>query len=469
MAAIAKKRDFTEGPLFFKITLFALPIMLTGFLQVAYSMADNIVVGQFSSDPNALAALGSTGPLNTILINLLLGLSAGTGVVVSQFFGAKDDESVSRSAHTAMLISIIGGVLFMSIGLSLSRTALALLGTKEEIFESALLYFRIICIGVPASSIYNFGASILRATGNSRLPLIILGTTGLVNVGLNLFFVLVLGMAVDGVAIATVVAQYLSAFAVVAALICKRKESYAIDLRKLRIHSDMLRKILRLGVPAGIQSSMFSIANIFMVNAINTFPTTTVTGYTIANNIDSFVFTAMNGFGQAAMTFTGQNYGAKKPERIKKAIIYCLIQDVAIASIFALFEFLLRFKLIGMFIGEYNATTEEVIRAAAAIMTVMLLSMPLGAIQDALAGALKGLGYSFNAMISGILGICGVRMLWIWIFFPMERFNSLMGLYVAFPLSWGTASLIMLVSLLIAYASIKRKFARVSEGGEING
>ena len=455
---MGKKRDFTEGPLFFRITLFALPIILTGLLQVAYNMADNIVVGKFSSDPNALAAIGTTGPINTILINLLLGLAAGTGVAVSQYFGARDYDEVKKSVHTAMLVSVVGGILFMTLGLTLAKPALALLGAKDEVLPSALLYFRIICIGVPASAIYNFGASILRATGNSRVPLIILGLSGLTNVLLNLLFVIRFGMAVDGVAIATVISQYLSAIAVVVVLMLKRSEPYAFSFKHLRIHKSSLVRILKLGVPAGIQTSMFSIANIIMVNSVNTFSTATMTGYTIANNIDSFVFTAMNGFGQAAMTFTGQNFGARKTDRIKKSILYCMLQEVTVATLVAAVEFALKYKLIGLFLGGSALDTSAIIEAASTIMTVMLLSMPISAMQDFTAGVLKGLGYSFHAMISGIVGICGVRVLWILVFFRMERFHTLSGLFIAFPLSWAISTLIMGISIIIIYGKIKRRF-----------
>jgi putative MATE family efflux protein len=319
---------------------------------------------------------------------------------------------------------------------------------------------------VPATSVYNFGASILRATGNSRAPLFILGTTGLVNVVLNLIFVIGFGMSVDGVGIATVVSQYLSAITVVVLLMKRRSEPYGLKLRSLAIDKKMMLRILRLGLPAGIQSSMFSIANMVMINAINTFPTATVTGYTVASNIDGVVFTAMSGFGQAAMTFTGQNYGARKPDRIKKSMLYSMLQELIVASVVAAIEFILMQQLIGLYVDDAKAEATAIRAAASSIMTVMLLSMPISAIQDSLSGILKGLGYSVFAMVSGLIGICGVRMVWIWCFFPMERFHNLGGLYLAFPISWGIASLMMAVCALFSYRKLKIKFSKqkVTEG-----
>ena len=225
MSAAKIKKNFTEGPLFFRITLFALPIMLTGMLQIFYGMADHIIVGRYSSDPNALAAVGCTGSLTSLIVNLLLGLGGGAGIVVAQCYGAKDDERVSKAVHTSLIFSLIGGIVFSALGLLVSRPVLTLMGTNPEILDSATLYFRIICIGIPANAVYNFGAAILRSTGDSKTPLIILSSTGIVNVLLNLFFVIVCHMSVEGVAIATIASQYLSAVAVIIVLMLKKGES----------------------------------------------------------------------------------------------------------------------------------------------------------------------------------------------------------------------------------------------------
>jgi len=294
------RKNFTEGPIFFRITAFAIPLMLTGILQICYNMADNIVVGKFSNDPVALAAVGCTSSFNNLIINLLLGVAAGTSVVVSQLYGANERRMVERTVHTSFLFSFFGGIVLMTVGMLLARPVLTLMGTKPEVIDKSVLYMKIICCGIPANSVYNFGASVFRAVGNSRLPLIILASSGLVNVGLNVFFVVGAGKSVDGVALATIISQYISAFAVIFALTLKKGESYQISFKKMCFDSRLLKRVLRYGIPNGIQSSMFSISNMMIASAVNTFPTTTVSANTIASNIDALAYTTMNSFSQAA-------------------------------------------------------------------------------------------------------------------------------------------------------------------------
>lgn len=333
MSAARLKKDFTEGPLFFRITLFALPIMLTGLLQIFYGMADHIVVGRYSSDPNALAAVGCTASLTTLIVNFLLGIGGGAGVVIAQCYGARDGGRLSRAVHTSLIFATVGGIAFCGLGLLISRPVLTLMGTKPEILDSATLYFRIICLGIPANAIYNFAAAVLRSTGDSRTPLIILSSTGLINVALNLFFVICCHMTVEGVALATIISQYISALVVVIVLSMKKGEPYRFSFSRLKFDKSIFHAILRYGIPSGIQSSMFNVANVLLASAVNTFPTTTVTANTIAGSVDAITYTTMNSFAQAAMTFVGQNYGALKRERIKKSIIYCVIQVLSVGSL----------------------------------------------------------------------------------------------------------------------------------------
>lgn len=447
-------RNFTEGPLFFRITIFALPIMLTGILQIAYNMADNIVVGQFSGDPTALAAVGSTGSLNNLIINLLLGIGAGTGVVVSQFYGAGNSEKVSRSVHTAMLFSLIGGLVMGSVGFIISRPALILLGTKPEVLDSATLYLRIICVGIPANSIYNFGAAIMRGTGNSKIPLFILGSAGICNVLLNLFFVIVCGMSVAGVAIATIISQYLSAAAIVIILLLKKDQPYGLSLSKLRISKPYLLRILRFGIPAGLSSSMFAVANVIMTGAVNSFPTTTVTANTIASNIDSLTLTSMSCFGQASMTFSGQNCGAKKPERIKKSVLYCGIQVFTVGVIVSMLELIFARNLIGLYLDKSMENAALVEDTAVTIMTLMLSTYVLCGLLDVVSGGIKGLGYTMTAMIINMVFICIFRMIWILGIFP--SIGTVVGLFLAYPISWTLAFATAIISLIVVYRKFKR-------------
>ena len=456
MIATKGRRDFTEGPLFWRITGFALPIMLTGLLQIAYNMADNIVVGKFSGDPNALAAVGCTGSLTTLIINLLLGLSAGTGVVVAQLYGAKDDRGVSRAVHTALIMALAGGLMFMSVGLIVSRPALTLMGTKPEIIDLSVLYVRIICIGIPANAIYNFGASILRATGDSKSPLIILSSTGLVNVMLNLVFVIALNMSVSGVAIATITAQYISAISVVTVLANKKGAPFRFSFSKLCFDKKLFGNITRFGVPSGLTGAMFSFTNVFIASAVNSFPTTTVTANTIASNVDALTYTAMNSFYQAAITFTAQNYGAFKLDRIKKSIAYCLIQVASIGSIVSGLELIFMERIIGLYLDKSDPSYMTVVDTAKGLITMLLIAYILCGLMDTVCGALRGMGYALPPMLVSIGCICGIRLFWIFVIFPLERMHSLVGLYTVYPISWTAALIGMSTIACFALKRVKR-------------
>ncbi|MBQ9070027.1 MAG: MATE family efflux transporter [Clostridia bacterium] len=456
------KKDFTEGPLFFRITLFALPIMLTGMLQILYNMADNIVVGKFSGDPNALAAVGCTGSLTTLIINLLLGIASGAGVVVAQLYGAKDNEKLSRTVHTSMLFSLFGGIFTALVGLIVARPALVLMGTKLEILDSAVLYLSIICIGIPANSVYNFGASILRSTGDSKTPLIILSIAGIINVVLNLVFVIGFRMTVDGVAIATITSQYISAIAVVLCLANKKGEAYRFSFSKLCLDKRLLSRILRYGLPTGLQSAMFSIANVLMTSAVNTFPTSTVTANTIAGNVDAFTYTAMNSFSQASMTFVGQNYGAMKPERIKKSIIYSVIQVLIFGSFVSGTELIFKHQLISLFVDKSSPDALVVTETASSLITMLLVAYLICGVMDIVGGALKGLGFVFNSMLINMFCICGVRVFWIYVIFPMKSMNTLTGLYTVYPVSWTLALIGMTVLFLVKYNKLKNGIFKIA-------
>jgi putative MATE family efflux protein len=434
--------------------LFALPIMLTGILQVAYTMADNIVVGRFSDDPGALAAVGSVGTFYNFTMNFLMGIAAGVSVVIAQFFGAGEHKRLARAVHTTVSISLICGIAFTVIALLISRPVLVLLGTKPEILDSAVLYFRIICIGIPASLLYNCAAAVIRSVGDSRTPLIILSTTGLANVALNLVFVIIFKMSVAGVGIATITSQYLSAIAVMLVLIKRGAEPYGFRIRELCVDSSVVSRIMRLGVPAAIQSSMFSISNMLITSAVNTFPTTTVSANTIASNIDGIAYVSMKGFSQSAETFSGQNWGAKKPKRIKRALAYALLQ-VTVAGlamcgvVYAFVE-----PLASLYINPADENYAVIMATVKEIAALLLSTYTICGIMETLSGFSRGLGYSIAPMAITVTAICVLRVVWIYTVFPLEGMNTITGLYISYPVTWTAATLALAVLAAIAFRKL---------------
>ncbi len=453
-----QKLSLTEGPIFSRIIIFALPIMATGILQILYNMADNIVVGQFSGDHNALGSVGSTSSLTNLIINLLLGIAVGTSVVVSRAYGAKDDQTVSRAVHTSLAFSLVGGIAFMLIGLLVSRPALVLMGTRAELLEGAVLYFRIICIGIPASSIYNFGASILRSIGDSKTPLIILSSTGLVNIGLNFLFVMAFNMSVEGVAIATITSQYLSAAAVILVLYARRDKNYGFSPKKFCFDFKIFSRILRFGVPSGIQSALFSISNILLTSGINSLSDHAIKAYTIANNIDAITYVSCNSFHHAALTFTGQNYGARKYDRLKRVMLFSLIQVTVFGIAIGQLELLFSSQLSSLYIAADDPNKELIISIAEDILRVLLNTYFICGIMDVLSGLLKGLGYSLLPMIISLTGICVFRIIWVFaIFFPIESFHTHTGLCLSYPLSWGLTILMQIPLLIFALHKLRKE------------
>ena len=450
------KRDLTEGPLFLPMISYVVPIILTGLLQILYNMADNIVVGRFSGDDLALAAVGSTSSLSNLIINLLMGVAGGSGVVIAQSYGAKNKDRTSRAVHTSMLTAVTGGIVFCIIGLLISHPALTIMDTKEELMSRALLYLRIICLGIPASAIYNFGAAALRSVGDSKTPLVILSCTGLTNVLLNLFFVIVCHMSVSGVALATIASQYVSAIVVIIVLFKRKDQPYALNTSMLRIDPELLKSILRLGLPAGFQGTLFSISNIILTSGMNSLATTDIAGKTIAINIEGLVYTAMNSYLHASTTFTGQNFGAKKPDRIKKSILYAALQVTIVGVVGGIILILFGKPIAEMYVDLNDPNREAVLKAAMDLMTFMLSCYFLCGVMDTLSGALRGLGYSMIPMIVSIGAICVLRAIWVFAFFPMEQFHSLIGIYLIYPISWSLGIIFNTIALLIIYPKVKK-------------
>ena len=458
---IKTNRNFTEGPQFFRILIFAIPIIMTGILQMMYNMADNIVVGQFSGDEYALGAVGSTSALNNLILAMIFGTSAGTGVVVAQSIGARREREVERGAHTAIAFALFAGLFLCALGLIVSRPVLTLMGTQENLLDQAVLYMRIICLGIPASAILNIGASILRAAGDSRSPLIVLSSTGIVNVILNLIFVILCGMSVDGVALATIISQYLSAILVLTVLARKRGESYQFSFKKLCFDSQLLKRILKIGIPSGVQTSLFSFANIVITNGINSFgDPNAITAYTINSNIDGITYQACTSFYQAALTFTAQNYGAMKIDRIRKTLLYSLIWVAIVGITVSQIELLFADELISLYIANDAANKLAVATLAKGMMRVMLNFYFLCGIMEVFAGVLRGLSYSFLPMIMCLTGACAFRIFWRFFIFPLEPFSkSPNGIVVSFPISWTLTIVLLLALFIYAWKKLKKDFS----------
>lgn len=431
----AKSTRFTEGSLFDKIFLYALPLMITSILQLLYNAADQLVVGRFSGDPNALGAVGSTSSLNNLIINFLMGISIGSSVVVAQYFGAKKQEELSKAVHTSIAISLVGGLFLSVIGLTLCEPLLRLIGTKPSFLQNAVLYMRIISIGIPASALFNFGATVLRSIGDSRTPLIILSTTGLINVLFNLVFVLGFGMSVAGVAISTIIAQYLSA-AWVMTVLMKSKECYAFSPKKLCFDKASMKKIFAIGIPSGIQSTLFSFSNVTIQSGANTLADEVITANAISTTIEGFTYTTMHCFQQAAITFTGQNYGAKKYDRVKKSLLYTMIQVIMIGLIVGYTEILFSDQLANLFIDPNVANKEAVLNATALRIRIMLGTYFICGIMEVTSGYLRGLGYSLTTMICSLIGACLLRILWVKTIFTIPSLHTASFLYLCFPVTW---------------------------------
>jgi len=457
MAIEKKQKDLTEGPIFTQMLSFVIPIMLTGILQLLYNMADHIVVGQFSGNEYALAAVGSTSSLTNLIVNLLIGISAGSGVVVAQRFGAGEYNRLEHAVHTSLTFSLLAGIVFSFIGILISRPALELMDTKDVFIDQSVIYMQIICIGIPASAVYNFGASILRSVGDSKTPLYILSATGVVNVILNLVFVIGFNMSVDGVAIATIVAQYLSAIIVVLVLALRKNEPYSFSFKKIGINKSTLLQILRFGIPAGVQSSLFSISNMVITAAVNNFPPTTVSAKTIAGNIDGFLYVTLNSYLHASMTFTAQNYGAGRLDRVKKSIFTAASQTAVIGLLLGTVMFLCGRFVAGIFIDSSDAANKQIIiDEVMNMLKVTSFFYFMCGVMETFSGALRGLGHSFAPMIITIGGVCGLRILWVLVFFPMDMFYSIGGVYTCYPISWSLTAITLAIVLYFTYKKTKK-------------
>lgn len=450
---MARKIDVANGSLFKNMLLFAVPIILTGVLQLLYNAADVIVVGRFAGR-NSLAAVGATSSLINLLTNLFIGLSVGTNVCIAQLvgLGGKDsDDYIKKSVHTSVLIALIGGAALLLIGVFTSKKLLLLMDTPLEILDESSLYMTIIFLGMPAMLVYNFGAAVLRACGDTKTPLIYLSVSGILNVILNLIFVIVFKMGAEGVGIATVISQYLCAALIVLFLM---KQDSAIKLRpkELKIDTKMLKKILKIGLPAGIQGTVFSISNVIIQSSINGFGAAAIAGNSAASNIEGFTYTAMNAFSPTLSTFVGQSYGAGNVKRIKKSVAIGCFQVFAVGVIMSFSTLLFANQLLGVYSSD-----KAVIESGIERMTVILSTYFLCGLMDTLVGSIRGMGISFLPMCATIFGVCGIRIAWIFTVF--KSFKTLETLYASYPVSWLATVLVQVVFLFVAIKKTRKRFS----------
>lgn len=442
-----RNMDMCNGPLFSKILIFSLPIMAMNILQLLFNAADMIVVGQFSGS-TALAAVGATGSLINLIVNLFMGLSVGTSVVVAQDFGAEKPSAVSKSVHTSIAISIIGGFIVMILGLALCKPLLIMMGTPEDILDLSILYMRIYFIGMPASMVYNFGAAILRAVGDSRRPMYYLFITGILNVILNLFFVIVLHMSVDGVAWATIISQYVSVMLI---MICLYRSDGAIRFipKKMRIDRNKLKNIVRIGLPAGLQGLLFSISNVLIQSAVNSFGSTMVAASSAAGNVEGIVSTPMNAYYNAAITFTGQNMGAKKYDRIdtvaKISTVLVFVTWIVLGGATLLF---------GRQLLSFYSSDGAVIELGMLRLKIMMVAYFTCGIMNVYPGLTRGMGYSVLPMLCTLVGACLLRIVWLVTFFAWNPTQVM--LFVCYPITWGLAGLGQVGIFLYARVKIRK-------------
>ena len=440
--------DMCSGPLMGKLLRFSVPLMLSGILQLLFNAADIVVVGQFDSS-DAMAAVGSTSSLNNLIVNLFLGLSAGGSVVVAQYFGMKSRQDVEETVHTAILLGFISGLVLVAAGMFLAEPMLVLMGTTPDVIDQSVLYMRIVFAGMPAMMVYDFGAGILRAVGDTRRPLVYLFCGGVVNVAFNLFFVIVCHLGVAGVAIGTVMSQCIAAFLTVRCLM-KTEDCYGIRLRELRIVKHKLLRILRVGVPTGIQGAMFSISNVVIQSSINSFDSSIiVAGNTASGNIEGFVYTAMNAFYQASLTFTSQNVGAHQTRRILPVLGWSLLCVTVVGVATGVLAVLFGPQLLGIYSPD-----EEVIAYGLERLRLICLTYCLCGTMDVVTGSIRGLGPSVTPAVISLLGVCGLRIVWIYTVFAAHR--SLMVLYLSYPVSW----LITLVVNIICFAVFFKRWKK---------
>ena len=440
----------TEGPLLKKIILYALPVIFTGVLQLLFNAADLVIVGRFAGSLS-VAAVGATGSLINLIVTLFIGLSVGAGVMVAQGIGANDYDKVYKTVHTAFPAAVIGGLGLTVIGVSCARLFLTWMGTQPDVIDGSVTYMRIYFCGMASSMVYNFGASILRAAGDIRSPLIYLSAAGVLNVALNLVFVTGLHMAVAGVALATVISQTLSAALVVMAL-TRRDDMCRLFFKKMHISGAHLKEMVRIGLPAGIQGAMFSVSNVLIQSSINSFGSVAMSGNAASGNIEGFVYISMNAFQQTATNFTGQNYGAKQYKRIRRITGICLVSVTVVGLSLGSLCYAFGRKLLGIYITD----SPEAIEYGILRMSYIAIPYFLDGVMEVMTGVLRGMGRSALPMAVTVAGVCVFRVAWLFTVFAIPKYHTLNVLYISYPISW----ILTFTVEVIAYLALMKKLQR---------
>ena len=437
--------DMTAGAILPKLLLFSLPLILSSILQLLFNAADVIVVGRFEGE-NALAAVGSTGALINLIVNIFMGLSVGANVVIARYYGAGQYKDTSEAVHTSVTVSVIGGAILAVFGFIMAHTLLVWMGSPAEVLPLATLYVKIYFLGMPFNALYNFGSSVLRAVGDTQRPLIYLTLAGIANVILNLLFVAVFHMGVAGVALATIASQAISAILVLLCLL-RTEGAIHVDLRKLRIRAEKLLEIARIGLPAGLQGAFFSLSNVLIQSTVNSFGNIVMAGNSVSANIEGFIYVAMNALHQAAITFTSQNFGARKYLRIRRICLLSVLTVTVIGILLGAIALVFQTPLLSIYSPE-----PEVIAAGIIRMNIIASTYFLCGIMDVLCGVLRGLGSTIAPMIISVLGACTLRIFWIYCILPFDR--TLQMLYISYPVSWAITAAVhgaCLVYLLRRY------------------
>lgn len=431
-----------NGPLLSKILVYAVPLIASGILQLLFNAADMIVAGRFAGHA-ALGAVGATSSLINLLINVFIGMSVGANVLVAHFFGANRQEELGQTVHTSIALSLISGIVLGIAGFLLASPLLTLMGTPEDVLPHAVIYMQIYFIGVPGMLLYNFGSAILRAVGDTKRPLYYLLFAGVINVILNLFFVIVLQIGVAGVALATIISQFISAALVIRCLI-KEEGAYHLDIRAIRLYPDKVMRILRVGLPAGFQGAVFSISNVLIQSSVNSFGSIAVAGNTAAQNLEGFVYNAMNSFHQTALSFTSQNMGAKKMDRVKKIMWICVGCVTVTGMVMGFTGLYFAKELLAIY-----STDSQVVAYGHQRLLIIFSTYFLCGIMDVLVGSIRGMGYSIMPMIVSLLGACGLRIVWIFTIFAFNRTPDI--LYISYPVTWTVTLLVHFVCFTVGY------------------
>lgn len=445
--------DIRNGPVLKNVIIYTIPIILTGILQLLFNAADLIVVGWFSGS-DSVAAVGATASLTNLIVNLFIGLSVGAGVIVAQCLGAGDSDAASQTVHTAIPVAFIGGAILSVIGVAFSKTFLGLMGTPAgKLLSLSSVYMKIYFSGMIFSMLYNFGAAVLRAAGDTKSPLIFLTISGVLNVILNIIFVALFNMDVAGVALATIISEGVSAVLVLIAL-SKRNDACRLVFKKMQIKKTVFIRIIKIGIPAGLQNSLFAISNVLIQSSINSFGTAHISGSAAASSLEGFCYVAMNSFQQTSLNFCGQNYGAGDLKRVKKVNNTCLLTVSAVGLFTGCLIYFFGRPLLGIYIHD----SASAINFGMERMKYILIPYFLCGIMDVVTGSMRGIGSSVIPMVITIVGVCVMRIVWIYTVFSMPQYHSFAGLMISYPISWFLTFAAVYTAYILILKNREKKF-----------